>query len=102
MFTDALSQYSHSPEQSRPTRLEARVSSAQKALFRRAAELTGRTLSDLVVDSTQEAATRIVREHDMLRLTREEQIAFVRALLNPPPPGQRLKQAMASYAQTRP
>jgi len=55
----------------RNTRLEARVSPVQKALFQRAAALTGRTLSDLVVYSTQEAASRIVREHDALAWRRK-------------------------------
>ena len=43
----------------RNARLEARVSSDQKNLFQRAANLTGRTLSELVIDSTQEAADQI-------------------------------------------
>ena len=84
---------------SRGARLEARVSSAQKDLFQRAAALTGRTLSELVVESTQEAATRIVQEHEIIRLTRSEQESFVAALLNPPPPGARLRSAVASYRQ---
>jgi uncharacterized protein (DUF1778 family) len=84
---------------SRSARLEARVSSAQKDLFQRAAALTGRTLSELVVESTQEAATRIVQAHELVQLTRSEQQAFVSALLNPPPPGARLREAVASYRQ---
>jgi len=84
----------------RNARLEARISPVQKALFQRAATLTGRTLSDLVVDSTQEAATRIVQEHDTIRLTQEEQIAFVTALLNPPPVSERLRQAVKQYSQS--
>jgi len=84
----------------RNTRLEARVSPAQKALFQRAATLTGRTLSDLVVYSTQEAASRIVREHDVIRLTQEDQIAFATALLNPLPIPARLQQAAKQYART--
>ena len=84
---------------SRGARLEARVSSAQKDLFQRAAALTGRTLSELVVESTQEAATRIVQAHEIIQLTRSEQVSFVAALLNPPPAGARLRDAVASYRQ---
>ena len=83
----------------RNARLEARVSSAQKDFFQRAATLTGRTLSELVIDSTQEAAARIVQEHEVLRLSREEQIAFVSALLTPAEPGARLKSTVQSYRQ---
>jgi len=83
----------------RSTRLEARVSPVQKALFQQAAALTGRTLSDLIVESTQQAANRIVREHEVIHLSREAQIAFVQALLNPRPLPDRLIQAAQDYQQ---
>lgn len=85
------------PDKLRNARLEARVSSEQKDFFQRAASLTGRTLSELVIDSTQEAATRIVQAHETIRLSREEQIAFVSALLAPSEPGPRLRKAVQSY-----
>jgi uncharacterized protein (DUF1778 family) len=83
----------------RNARLEARVSSDQKDFFQHAASLTGRTLSELVIDSTQEAAARIVQEHEIIRLSREEQVAFVTALLTPSEPGARLQKAIQSYRQ---
>lgn len=86
-------------EKPRNARLEARVSSDQKDFFQHAASLTGRTLSELVIDSTQEAATKIVREREDIRLNREEQIAFVTALLTPSEPGARLQKAVKSYRQ---
>ena len=85
------------PDKARGARLEARVSSAQKALFQRAAELSTRTLSEFVVASAQEAATRIIQENEAIRLTRAEQIAFVSALLDPPEPNARLCQAAKKY-----
>lgn len=81
----------------RNARLEARVSSEQKNFFQRAASLSGRTLSEFVIDSTQEAATKIVQEHEVILLSREEQVAFVSALLAPSEPGARLKKAIQSY-----
>lgn len=93
----------HAPKtQAKPrnARLEARVSSDQKGLFQqRAANLTGRTLSELIIDSTQEAAAKIVQEHEVIRLSREEQVAFVSALLTPSEPGPRLQKAVQSYRQ---
>ncbi len=86
-------------DKTRNARLEARVSSDQKDFFQRAATLTGRTLSELVIDSTQEAAAKIVQEHEVIRLSREEQVAFVSALLAPSEPGARLKKAVRSYRQ---
>ena len=86
-------------DRTRNARLEARVSGDQKALFQRAAALTGRTLSELIIDSTQEAAVKIVRESEIIRLSREEQTSFVDALLSPSEPGARLKKAAQSYLQ---
>ncbi|CAN7199825.1 DUF1778 domain-containing protein [Pseudoduganella sp. LjRoot289] len=84
-------------DKARNARLEARVSSDQKDLFQRAATLSGQTLSEFVIDSTQKAAAKVVQEHDLIRLSREEQIAFVSALLTPSEPGSRLRQAADSY-----
>ncbi|MFA5521123.1 MAG: DUF1778 domain-containing protein [Castellaniella sp.] len=83
----------------RNARLEVRVSSDQKDFFQQAASLTGRTLSELVVDSTQEAAAKIVQEHELIRLSREEQLAFVTTLLTPSAPGPRLQKAAQAYRQ---
>lgn len=86
-----------SVERTRDARLEARVSSEQKALLQQAASLSGRTLSEFVVASAIEDAMRVVREHDAIKLSKEAQMAFVSALLDPPPPNARLQQAMARY-----
>lgn len=86
-------------ETGRGARLETRISGEQKALFQQAASLSGRTLSEFVVASVQEAAARVIRDHEAIRLSQAEQIAFVTALLDPPPPGDRLRQAAASYRQ---
>lgn len=84
-------------EKTRNARLETRVSSDQKSLFQRAATLSGRSLSEFVIDSAQEAATRIIKEHEVIRLTLDEQEAFVTALLAPSVPGSRLSQAARNY-----
>jgi uncharacterized protein (DUF1778 family) len=84
-------------DKTRNARLEARVSSDQKVFFQRAASLAGQTLSEFVIDSTQQAAARLVQEHELIRLSREEQMAFVAALLKPAEPGERLRQAAKNY-----
>jgi uncharacterized protein (DUF1778 family) len=82
---------------SRGARLEARVSAEQKAVLQQAAALSGRSLSEFVVASAQEAARRVIQEHNSIALSRAEQLAFVTALLNPAEPNQRLRQAAADY-----
>jgi len=86
-------------ENARTARLEARVSADQKALLQYAASLSGRTLSEFVVASAQEAAASLIRESESIRLNRKEQVAFVSALLNPPAPSARLRKAAAKYRQ---
>jgi uncharacterized protein (DUF1778 family) len=84
-------------DNSRAARLEARISAEQKALLQQAAALSGRTLSEFVVASAREAASRIIQEHETVRLNRREQVAFVNALLSPPAPNARLRRAAALY-----
>ena len=76
-------------KRSRSRRLEARVSQEQKDLFLRAAELQGRSLTDFVIASAQQAAIEIVRTHDALRLSDrdrqilEELVMHVEAIMPP-------------------
>lgn len=87
------------PKISRDARLEARMSATQKHLLQRAAALSGRTLSDFVVVSALDAARRVIAEHESIHLSREEQLAFVQALLNPTESNERLKRAAKAYRQ---
>ncbi|MBI3977406.1 MAG: DUF1778 domain-containing protein [Chloroflexi bacterium] len=80
-------------------RLEARVTSEQKALFQRAADLSGRSLSDFVIRSVQAAAEEAIRTHQVLELTARETEAFVAALENPPAPNERLRAAARRYVE---
>jgi uncharacterized protein (DUF1778 family) len=84
----------------RTARLEARVTDAQKTLFQRAAALAGRSLTDFVVSSVQDAATRTIREHEMMVVTGRDRNRLVAALLEAPEPGQRLHQAARRYRET--
>jgi uncharacterized protein (DUF1778 family) len=78
-------------------RLEARVSAEQKELFMRAAALQGSTLTEFVARSLQEAASRTIREHEMMELTAQDREVFIETLLNPPCPNESLQQAVIEY-----
>ena len=80
-------------------RLEARVSPEAKELCKRAANMQGRTLTDFVVNSVVEAATRTVREGEFVALTLRDRKAFVEALLNPAAPNTQLQNAMRRHDQ---
>ena len=83
----------------RSERLEARISKEQKQLFTKAAALEGRSLSDFIVSSAQKAATKTVREHEMLVLSARDREVFVAALLDDTPPGKTLRDAAKRYKE---
>ncbi|MCA9414224.1 MAG: DUF1778 domain-containing protein [Candidatus Omnitrophica bacterium] len=85
------------PIHERSERLEARATRDQKALLKQAADIQGRSLSDFVVQAASDAAKKVVEEQQIIKLTKEEQEGFVKALLNPPKPGPRLRAAARRY-----
>ncbi len=74
-------------------RLEARIRADQKHLIERAAAVRGVTVTDFVIGTVHEAATRTVHEHEVMLLGREDRARFVEALLNPPSPSPALRGA---------
>lgn len=86
-------------KRTRTERLEVRVSREQKDLFVRAAELQGRSLTDFVIASSQDAAIETVRTHDALRVSERDRRTFVSAVLAPAAPTKTLKQAAKGYRE---
>ncbi len=84
-------------DRTRSERLEARITTDQKALIQRAAELEGRSVTDYVVSSVQDAAKRTVEAHDLMVLSAAESRAFVDALLDPPPISDRLRDSVRRH-----
>ena len=76
---------------------EARITEDQKALIQRAAELEGRSVTDYVVSSVQDAARRTVEAHEVMMLSAAQSRAFVDALLDPPPVGERLRDSVRRH-----
>ena len=65
----------------RAQRLETRVTAEQKNLIERAAALQGRTITDFVLASVQDAARRTIEQHQQIELSVRDSEAFVEALL---------------------
>ena len=80
-------------------RLEARISQDQKTLFQRAAALQGRSLTDFIVNSAQDAARQTIRDHEILDLSVRDREIFVAALLEEAEPGKRLRAATRRYKE---
>jgi uncharacterized protein (DUF1778 family) len=81
----------------RAVRLETRVTVDQKSLIERAAALQGRTVTDFVLASVQEAARKAIEEHQRLDLTVRDSQAFIEALLAPQPISNRLHDTVRRY-----
>lgn len=75
-------------------RLEARIPADVKDLYARAAAARGQTLTDFVVSAATDAALRVIREQDILELSKRDQQAFAAALTRPPAPSSKLQAAV--------
>ncbi|MDE3175900.1 MAG: DUF1778 domain-containing protein [Pseudomonadota bacterium] len=84
----------------RAQRLETRVTAEQKSLIERAAALQGRSVTDFVLTSAQDAARRAIAEHQQLELSVRDSEAFVDALLNSKPVNDRLRDTIRRYRET--
>jgi len=78
-------------------RLEARLNPEQKRRIEYAARLRGTSISDFIVSSADDAATRTIDHHEIWTLTNRDREAFVKAMLRPPVPNERMKEALREY-----
>jgi uncharacterized protein (DUF1778 family) len=81
----------------RTERTEARLLPEQKKRIERAAHLKGLSLSDFIVQHADEAARKTIQEHNTWTLGDRDRDVFVQALLNPPRPSARMKEAARRY-----
>ena len=86
------------PEQS-TARLEARIPTHVYDTMQRAAQLQGLSLTAYLIATVGENAKRVVAEAEMMRLSREDQVRFAEALLDPPRPNERLVRAARRHAE---
>lgn len=65
------------------TRFNARLSSQQKALLQRAADLKGMSLSDFIIGTAHDEALKTIESHEIIRLSHRDSKAFMKALEKP-------------------
>ena len=80
-------------------RLEARVTAELKAMFQRAADLRGLTLTDYVINSLVDSSQQVIRDHELLIWSGRNREVFLQALMNPPPASPKLVAALARYKE---
>lgn len=78
---------------SKSERLSVRIRPNSKTLLERASFLSGRSLSDFIVDSAIREAERTIDAHGRIALDREQSRAFADALLDPPAPTEKAVRA---------
>lgn len=81
----------------RSARIEARIAPDVLAAVKRAAEITGRSVSDFVVDAARQAAERTIEEAQIIRLSLADQQRVADVLANPPKPSPALDRAMDAH-----
>ncbi len=77
--------------------LQARVSAEKKNLIKKAADISGQSLTDFMLINLQNAAEKIIRNHEIIELAAKDSKVFVEAMMNPPPPNEKLKEAAKWY-----
>ena len=80
-------------------RIDARVSGQVKRTLEHAASMSGRSLTDFVVESALAAAQATIERAGHMRLSEEDRRIFFEALETPPEPNDALKAAAERYGR---
>ncbi len=79
-------------------RIDVRVNAEVKALFTRAAELSGTSLSAFILDAARERAVKLIEQNERIVLNNEARDVLLNALSNPPVPAKSLRRAADRYS----
>lgn len=80
-------------QDSKNDRIEARVRSEDKTLFKKAAELSGMSFTDFTIKALKDASVKVIKEHKLIELTLNDQKLFIESLINAAEPNKRLMNA---------
>jgi len=82
-------------------RFVARITEADKLLFREAAAIEGRSLAKFMIAHTREAARQVVAQSQQIQLDAAQSRQFVEALLAPPrPPTAAMRESIRAYRKS--
>ena len=80
-------------------RIHLRLDARTKRKLERAAAYEEKTVSDFVLANAAAAAERVISEHEKVILSAADWEAFYDALVNPPEPNARLKEAARRHRE---
>lgn len=79
-------------------RIDVRISKEHKELIKYASELYGfKSLSEFIVYSVSAEARKIISENNTILKTIEDKRVFFNAIVNPPEPNEKLKNAQLMF-----
>lgn len=82
-------------------RFVARVTAADKQLFRRAATIEGRSMATFVIVHAREVARQVVNQSNLIQLNADQATRFVEALLaSPRPPTPAMVDSVRAYRKS--
>lgn len=87
----------HTDTPTRSARIEARIAPEVLNAVKRAAEITGSSVSEFVVAAARDAAERTLEKAHIIRLSMADQERIADMLASPPAPNKALKQAFAAH-----
>lgn len=82
----------------REAMIHVRAPQKTRDLIERAADVSGKTMTDFVLESATKQAVDVLLDQRFFSLTDEQYGAFVAVLDNPPPPNAKLKRLLARKA----
>lgn len=82
---------------SKDERLDFRVTAEFKALITRAAEISGTSVSTLLIESARMRAMELLEQHDRIVLGNDAWDKFLQMLENPPVPNAALRKVAKEY-----
>lgn len=83
---------------SEKARFDAKLSKEQKELFEYAASLGGfRSLTEFVIQSANEKAQNIIKDHNTILASERDKEVFFNALMHPNRPNKRMLEAVKRY-----
>jgi uncharacterized protein (DUF1778 family) len=82
------------------TRFDTKLTKVQKELFELATKIGGyRTLTDFMLSTAEEKAKTIVQQHEAILASERDKKIFFDAIMNPPQPNKRLRDAAKRYKE---
>ncbi len=86
---------------SRPVRIEARVPHEVYETLCRAAELTGTTVNQFLVQAALKEARSVIEREDVIRLSARDWNWLLDLMESPPKPNAKLKAALKRYRKAK-